>query len=231
MNPVKFQGQYAPKISMKIVLIIAKLVCTCLIFSSIQAQNLDRVKVMENERKEGVVRKYSYNGKYDGSIDLLLYKRNRYEYFIRSTNYFAFSQGEWSKENRNIYLYSDVSDKAVPVLVKYLTNDSVNLKSHFLIPINLKGDRFPDARIYVNNVSTYCFPFFDTCIGNFDLLKRIKIDFGDGFESEWITLESSISKKIQPIVQTEFVLHSYLSFNRRQYRLEKSALKLITSVK
>lgn len=216
---------------MKILLNITKLLCVCLISSSIHSQNLKRVKVSDSEKREGIVKKYSHVGKYEGSINLLLYSNKKYYYTINSTNYHAFSQGQWNIKNTDIYLSSDITDTAVPVVIKYLTEDTINIKSPFFIPVNLKGDKFPDARIYVNNDTTYCFPFFDTCIGNYTMIDKVKIDFGDGFKSKWIKLNFEESKKIQFIAQTKFVLSSYLSFKKRRYKIVRSELELFTSNK
>lgn len=206
--------------------------CACLVSSSLHSQNLKRVKLSENEKKEGVVKKYSHAGKYDGSINLLLYSNKKYYYTINSTNYHAFSQGQWSIKNTDVCLSSDITDTAVPVVIKYLTNgDSINIKSPFFIPVNFKGDKFSDARIYINNDTTYCFPFFDTCIGNYTMIDKIKIDFGDGFKSKWIKLNFIESKKIQFIAQTEFILSAYLSFKKRRYKIVGSELELLSSNK
>jgi hypothetical protein len=118
----------------------------------------------------------------------------------------------------------------VPVAIKYLTNnDTIKIKSLFLMPINLKSDKFPDARIYVNNDTVYCFPFFDTCIGNYATIDKVKIDFGDGFKSKWIKVKFEESKKILLIAQTEFIFSSYLSFKKRRYKIIGVELKLLTS--
>jgi hypothetical protein len=163
---------------------------------------------------------------------LLLYSNKKYYYTINSTNYHAFSKGKWSINNTDIYLSSDIIDSAVPVAIKYLKNDNtINIKSPFLIPANLKGDRFPDARIFINNDTTYCFPFLDTCIGFYPIINKIKIDFGDGYKSKWIKVYLEENKKIQFIAQTDFVFSSYLNFKKRRYKVVGSELELITSNK
>lgn len=206
--------------------IIAKLTCACLLFSSAYAQNLKRTKVSDNEKNEGVIEKYISVGKYEGSETLLLYRNKKYYYAIESTNYRAYSKGKWSSKNTDVYLASDIVDTAVPVAIKHLaSSDTLRIRSPFFIPVNLRGDKFPDARIFINNDTTYCFPFFDTCVGNYSLINKIKIDFGDGFKSKWIKLNVEESKKVQVIAQTEFILSSYLSFKRR-YKIVGPELEL-----
>ena len=107
--------------------------------------------------------------------------------------------------------------------------DSLKVKSPFLIPVNLKGDMFPDARIFVNNDTTFCFPFFDTCVGQFSVVSRIKIDFGNGFQSRWINMKLEKGRKVLPVAKTGFVFTLFKSFKRRRYKFTGSELKLLTS--
>lgn len=195
---------------------------------AIYSQNLVKAKVLKSDKMKGVLKQYKYHSEYDGSINLYLYKNKTYKYTINSANYLAFSEGKWSINDGLIYLTSNIIDTAVEVQILNLSNENLS-KTPFLIPVNLKGDQFSEARIYVNNDSSYCFPFFDTCVGNYSLIERIKIEFGNGFRSKWMKLVFNEGNRIQLVVQTEYILSSYLRFNTRRYKIDRSKIELIFS--
>jgi hypothetical protein len=89
---------------------------------------------------------------------------------------------------------------------------------------NLKGQKMEDAMVGINNDSLLCMPSEGICDSNFKSIDSIKIIFENGFSSKWIKISNYKYKKIIPIVQTNFLLSSYIDLDSKRYRLLESSI-------
>jgi hypothetical protein len=172
----------------------------------------------------------------------VLYKNHSFNYKYKSTNYFVESNGTWHKSGANIILNSEVDSNNVSVKIFYINadksksnatidNPSLSYSNHktiFYIPENVDKAPFPDSKIFVNNDTSFCFPYFDTCIGNIGKAKKIKIDFGNGFKTKWIPLEQKNYKSILVIVKTHNTFTNYHSFINQKLIVSKNQVRFET---
>lgn len=152
-----------------------------------RAQLLERCAVSDSERIAGVVDRFLQVNMYEGFAELLLFKNNTYQYRIESTNYSKLSTGRWRSSYRLLYLTSSLkkNDISVKLYIQEET-DSTNGRSLFKIPIDIMGNSYPDTKVYTNNCRSFCFPFFDTCVAPPQRIRKVQLDFGNGFRSNWI---------------------------------------------
>ena len=190
----------------------------------VYSQKLRKLPLDKTDSAAGVVAKYRYTHMYDGYLSLYLFQDKKYKYDFVSTGTIAYSSGSWVKEESDILLTSAVQKDSVPIKIKLLTSvdSSVRVyRTKFQIPVNLKGQLLSDSRIFVNDTSTYIFPFFDTTFGSFGEIKRIKVDFGNGFISDWVSLSATDFKQLLVVAQMDFVPQSYISLRNKRYKVMK----------
>jgi len=174
---------------------------------------------------KGILSIYT-SSSFENLFQLTLYKNSKYDYQYQSTNYSIFSSGTWEKGNDLISLTSEVDSNNVPVKF-YFDSTNSNPKTQLAIPVNNKESQFPDSRIFINNDSTYCFPYFDTCIGKFAYIKKIRVDFGNGFKTKWLFFEKSNFKHLQIVVPVDYTFEKYISFKGYKFKDNGTTLKPI----
>jgi len=202
------------------------------------AQTFQNRGLTEQEEKNGVKAVF-INTAFEYSAKLTLFKNATFTYEENATNH-IFSGGKWINKNDVIVLNSEIDSNEVFVKLLYFDSDTVRTyyeeaqnsqmnaplyRTKFQVPINLKGSPFPDSRIFVNNDSSYCFPFFDTCVGEVSSFNKIKIDFGDGFKTKWIMLNNRHFKRLLIVAQYSFLFNDYLAF--RNYKLKIDGNRLL----
>lgn len=196
---------------------------------SLNAQNLKKAPRSKEDISNKVWRKYEDIGKVDGGVWLILYANKRYRYHISTTNYNAFSNGSWDRVGMDLFLTSDYDSTNIPITTECLSeqknSENSKTKSIFPIPVNMKGELLSDSRVYINNDSSYCFPFFDTCINSTSSIDSIRVDFGSGFKSRWVTINKTKCSQIAITANIDFELASYLVFKKLKYKIVGSILK------
>lgn len=169
-------------------------------------------------------------GNFETYVVLKLFKNKKYVYEIGGVGYEKFSNGEWNVKNGVLCINSKINAGSVPVSIVYDGPvDTVRWRNltNVQVPVNLKGKRYGDSRIYVNDTLTYYFPFFDTCIGSYRSMDSIRIDFGSDFKSQWVPVKQKSFKQLKVVIDEEIDLYDYLSFINRRYRMSGSILYLI----
>lgn len=197
------------------------------VFSNAKSQHLVNISLSDHEKKKGILAIYSYHNREDGGITLVLYKGNRYHYSMATTGYDAFSKGKWYRRGNKLTLISDFDFTNIPVQIKYI--DEIDSKTNyrrtqFQVPVNMKSEPLSNSEIFINNDTTFCFPFFDTCVGIYKRIDSIKVDFGDNYKSKWIKLNANTEKKVMLVAQVDFLFSSYLVFRNQRYKIVKGIL-------
>src|SRR5450432_2381939 len=177
-------------------------------FSTLYCQTLIKIKVSPKEQKAGIEAIYNVIHKVDGQENLILYRNGKYHYKLSSTVRNVFSKGSWRINNNELLLTSYFANKIIPVVISTMDkieNSEQTTRTPFSIPVNLKGVKMSDSRVFLNNDSLmYCFPFFDTCIGNYNLINFVRIDFSNGYSSKWIKVNLKENKRVSIVAQINF---------------------------
>jgi hypothetical protein len=196
-----------------------------------RAQLLERCAVSDSERIAGVINRFLQVNMYEGFAELLLFKNNTYQYRIESTNYSKLSTGRWQSSNRLLYLTSSLkkNDISVKLYIQEET-DSTNRNSLFKIPTDIMGNSYPDTKVYTNNCRSFCFPFFDTCVAPPRKIKKVQLDFGNGFRSKWVRKKINSKSRIASVIQTKLDLNNYLIFRKRKYKFVDQGIELLTEM-
>lgn len=212
---------------MKIKLAFTVLFILCFSKASF-TQELTSVSVTKEEKRDRVSKKYVYSDRVDGEILLVLFRNHRYRYSVNASVRDAFSSGKWKVKDGRLFLRSEIQKDSVPIKMSYVkAEESVN-RSPFLVPENLKGEKIGDARIFINgDTSSYCFPYFDTCIGSYESIKSIMVDFGNGYRSNWVKINNNPKVRILVTAKVYFSLNSFITFKRREYLISGDTLNLI----
>lgn len=212
----------------KITTTVFLLVLVCATFFSSAAQELQQESLTEKQKSGKVMTSYLWSAA-ESYERIELYKSN-FNYVYKSNDYYIYSNGIWNIENGELVLNSEIDSLNVPVLVQFTSlGDSLRWRnlSNIVVPVNLKGNRFGDSRIFINNMSDYCFPYFDTCFGKITTIDSIKVDFGRGFHTAWIPVKQEPQKYLQVVVKSNVRLYEYVSFRKRRYKIAGGKLNLI----
>lgn len=202
-----------PKATSCIILLMLNLIC--------YSQGLKKANLTKQDVDDGVVLKYQYIGDVEGGVALRLFKNQQYRYDLITSGYEVFSSGIWTFNDSEFILNSFLQKEDVPIKINYLDSISSPERIHKIgmqIPVNLKGERLSDSRIFLNDDSAYAFPYFDTIVGTHARIDRIKVAFGNGFESKWIPLTLMPGKQLLVIAQIDFPLTSYLVFQNKRFK-------------
>jgi len=193
----------------------------------VDAQKLKKTVLTKVDSANGMIAKYELGNRYDGYESLYLFRDRKYKYDIVSTGGEAFSSGSWERKGTDIILNSTIRKENVPVKLELLdSEDSLKriYKTKIQIPINLKGQLLSDSKIFINDTSTYVFPFFDTTVGRYDKISRIKVDFGSGFKSDWISVPAREFKQVIVVAQVDFLFPTYIAFRNKRFKFSNGYL-------
>lgn len=191
------------------------------------AQNLVACKLTDEDRKNEVHSAY----KYDASdhftiIRLCLYRDGNFHYSLKTFNQNVFSEGIWTQKDDTLILINKIQKGHLPVKLAY-SNDSTELINGFKVAIveNLKGEEMPDGLVAINVDSNICLPSYGgMCRMEYTSIDSIRIFFENGLSSEWLRIDNRSCKRIIPVVQSNFLISSYMVFNSRRYLIQKSVL-------
>jgi len=227
---------------MKKVFALIILTISCFCFSlPLAAQNFKKLKLTKQNQIDGVQSIY-LNVEFEGHQKLIIYRNNRFFYEEGGTEYSAYGEGVWKQRSNIITINSSIDSSNVPVKLYYFDTDTTKTyywgardskleaplyRYKVQVPVNLKNNFLPDSRIYINNDSSYCFPYFDTCLGPINTYKKIKIDFGNGYKTKWIKIENKDFKRLLVVAQTEFELKNYLCLKHKKFKIIGNQLKKI----
>jgi hypothetical protein len=206
-------------------LVLASLVIA---HANVLGQPMAKLKLTKDDSSAHMIAKYEYVNSRDGFQRIYLYKDRTFKYdFDWTAIGNRFSNGTWELNGDSVLiLNSSINRDCIPVKIQFL--DSVNSGKHyntcFQIPVNLTGEELPDSRIFINDTSTFAFPFFDTLIGRYVRVNKIKIDFGNGIKSSWIPIEQRKFNYLLVIAQVEFKLASYEFFHKKRFRVLKDGI-------
>jgi len=197
---------------------------------SVNSQELLRKNIKSPKSSLKVYRSYMYNDTVEyGIIKLWLYENGSFYYTYDATHANLFTEGRWSIDRNILTLTSTIQDGFIPVKL-FFSNDSAQTINGFRIGIvrNLKGVKMEDGLVAINTDSNMCAPSYALCDQKFESIDSIKIVFENKLHSSWIKVKKREYNVIIPIVQTNFLISSYLSFNKRKYIINKSGLELIS---
>src|SRR5688572_20910119 len=204
-------------------------------------QEFNKQKLGKEDISNGVLARYTIES-FENAVQLTLFKNHLFVYRYKSTGFDQFSQGKWRRNRNFLILTSNVDSNNVSTKCLLLESDTI--RTYFerhkysdtnppvyttpvQVPINLKGELIPDAKVYINNDTTYCFPFFDTCVGGFRMIQRIRVHYGEGFKSKWIRINNSGFKRLLCIAQVDIEFNNYISFKNHRLKIEGDKLKSI----
>lgn len=199
---------------------------------SLAARQYEKQPLTKQDQEKGIYGIYILPH-FEAFVKLTLYKNHRFEYVNEHLGRRA-SVGKWAMSGNVIVLNSDNN---IPVKVYYFDTDSAKstffqqlgyvpdyglpiTRTKFLMSINLKNESAPDGKVLINNDSTYCFPYFDTCVGSYNRIERIRFTFGGDNKSEWVPVARQDFRYLLCIAQVDFLLNEF--FPIRNYRLRIS---------
>lgn len=186
-----------------------------------QGQELKKQKISNEDLRKGILAYYEYKAQDSyGYVGLTLFKSGKYYYKMETFGRGSFSEGKWRGNGREIILTSDLKKNNLPVKLTYL-NDTSNSKSSFSISVvkNWKGELITDAFVYVNNDTLQCLPLTETCLGSFGKINRLKVVFENGLSSKWVKVEDKEYKQLQLILQLDFQVSTYETFENDKYKV------------
>jgi hypothetical protein len=203
------------------------------------AQDLKEIPLAQEAIKSNILKIYATSN-FEAGVRYTLFKDSSFKFEHYAVAYHFYSSGRWHKDGKDYLLNSYIDSNDVPVEFKCITIQSEidgitrkhpydkisTIKTLFWIPLNLKHQPLPDSRIFINNDTTYCFPYFDTCINQFTPIQRVRIEFGNGFRSKWQTLPDTKFRKILCIAKTTVDLSEYISYKEYRLKVIKSSVKL-----
>ncbi len=186
-------------------------------------QDLQNVELSDQDRLNGIERRYEYQGKVHFSCVLLLYKNGKYRYEEEMMGV-KFNIGTWSQEKGEILFKDDLDKNNLPISLKYL--EKIDSTQNFVIQIvrNLKSDFLTDGMVYINNDSNQCLPLTGTCLQNFKNIDSLKFVFENGYRSRWIKTTRQDYVQILPILQTDHLMYTYSPLRYFRYKKIKSGL-------
>jgi hypothetical protein len=203
--------------------------CYFLLNFQVKAQDLVMRKLTDEDKKNKVHKAYEYNATdHYAVIKLCLYQDGTFYYTLNTFNQAVFSKGKWVQKDDTLILANGIKKGHVPIKLSY-SNDSSALINGFKVAIvkNLKGEEMPDGLVAINNDSNICLPSYGgMCRSDYTSIDSIKIVFENGLTSEWLKIDNRY-KQIIPVVQTNFLISSYMVFDNEKYLIQKTVLKPI----
>lgn len=214
---------------MKSIKFLLAILCCFLASIQVKAQNLEMLELTDKDKENNVYRAYEFNAKdHFAVIKLWLYQDGNFYYTLNTFYQDVFSRGKWVQCGDILILTNSIQNGHLPVELSY-SNDSSALINGFEVGIvkNLKGEEMPDGLVAINNDSIWCAPSYGICDYNYSSIDSIKIIFENGLKSEWIKVANKDYVQIIPIVQTNFLISSYMVFDTEKYLIQESILKPI----
>lgn len=202
--------------------------------STIYAQDLVEDVTVRGTFVQGkrVYKLYYCASCYEGGIQLTLYTDSSYFYKLIGTGHKQISEGKWTRNKKDFILNSRIKQHGVPIKIDGVSYGSdlggiTSRKTPFIIPFNLNGEKIYDARVFINNDSTFCFPYFDTCVGKYKSIDSIKVNFGKGFTTQWIPFVWPQARYVKVTAMMDFSFEEYVVFENKKYT-PTTSLKLIS---
>lgn len=196
-------------------------------FSKVYGQDLKKVMLSKDEKKNSVVYKYSYSEKVAyGIIVLLLYANGTFNYSINSFNRNVISFGKWKLEKNLLILNSTISKNNLPIKIDYSSDTTSRTNNcKFNIIKNAEGKEVSDAFVLINNDTTRCLPSYASCIGNYKTIDSIKILIENGITSKWIKLKSDINNlQIDITIEMNLLPSKYYVIENWKYKMNGNRL-------
>lgn len=131
---------------------------------------------------------------------------------------------KWRQNGNLLELKSIIPTNNVPVKLSF--SDTTQLLAGFRIGIvkNLKGEEMPDGLVAINHDSLLCAPSHALCDQDFKSIDSIKVVFENGFSSQWLHVNRKEIRKVTPVIQTTFLISSYVALDNKSYRVSKSGI-------
>ncbi|SIO55569.1 hypothetical protein [Chitinophaga niabensis] len=191
----------------------------------LSGQSLKRKSLTKADKEHTVRWRYEYRSK-EGFFgeSLLLFKSGRYKYEAGGCLQGFFSEGRWAVVGNEMILNSDVKKNDVPVSVSY-TNDTSDIVNAFKFGIvrNRKGDLMTDAFVIINNDSVKCLPMAGGCVGTYNRIDSVRLQFENGFTSRWMGIANN-DKHVLIRAEVDIKIEGYKSFDNVKYRLHGKLL-------
>jgi hypothetical protein len=184
-----------------------------------KSQDLVSLPLTKAEVSQKIKAHYSYQSE-DGHfalLDLWLMKNGTYEYKITSNTYNGFSEGTWKQSNRFLTLTSKIQKDNLPIKVSFRPKDSSDFDVKKIAFVkDLKGNVITNVFVYINNDSTSCLDGDLMCQGEYDLIKRIRVQYENfGITSQWINI-NPFKGLLQIIIQTTKDLSRFIVFDEKK---------------
>ncbi len=213
-------------------LFLVAVTCLVQVFCG-NCQYLKLRNLSKEEIAKGVIAGYAFIDTDRVAIEAVTLFKDTTFYFVTKHSVIAsFCRGRWQKTKDVLTLINAIDRYNVPVKLGYskqANGSSITTKTKFRVPLDINGKRLSDTRVFINNDTTFCFPFFDTCYGNINSIDSIKFDFGNGFFSKWMPAPPINNYQVLAIAQVDFDFSSFLYFKKIKYQILKSGLKFISS--
>ena len=214
---------------MKTIKFILIFSCYFLLGLQVKAQDLVMRKLTAKDKINKVHSAYEYNATdHYTVIKLCLYENGTFYYTLKGFNQDIFSKGKWVQKGNTLVLTNSIRNGDIPIKLSYSKDSSV-LINGFKVGIvkNLKGEEMPDGLVAINSDSVKCAPSYGICDYGYSSIDSIKVIFENGLSSEWIKVSNKDYVQIIPVVQTNFLISSYMPFDSRKYQIQKTVLKPI----
>ena len=172
----------------------AILIPLILIVCAGKGQPLKIQTLSEEDARNGVEKKYLWQETHAyGVVQLILFKNHRFKFLVDKFTGTEFGEGNWKVDKAVIILNTDVKKDDVPIEV-VCNNDIAGSVDNFKvsIPKDIKGIDLFDCMVRVNNDSTTCLPSYGRCDGNYTFIDSVKVGFGNGMSSKWVSLVGQI---------------------------------------
>ena len=187
----------------------------------VDGQSLKSQKINEEDIKSNIEKKYSWQDIHDeGAINLILYKNHRFKFLINGLSGTKRGVGVWRVKNDIVILNTDMKMNSVPVEVVRNSDTKGNVDGfNISIPKDIKGNDLFDCMVRVNNDSTTCLPSYGKCDGHYTFIDSVKVVFGNGMSSQWVSVMGSQRAQIHITIQTDYPISSYYVLDNKKYKI------------
>jgi len=189
-------------------------------------QTLAIQKLTSADIKSGVEKKYFWQEDHAyGQVHLLLFKNHRFRFSVNKFIETEGCEGKWIEDGGVISLTSDIQKASVPIQV-ICNDDTTGRINGFAISVikNLKGTELLDELVCINQDSIKCDPALGQCNASYKSVDSIKVTFGNGMSSKWVSLINRKGAQIHILIKSEYPISSYFVLSDEKYRIYKNCI-------
>jgi hypothetical protein len=184
--------------------------------------------------REDIRNKVQYHYRYElepvayNIVDILLFKDHSFQFASAGCMASRYSTGYWKKSKDTLILNSDIQMHDLPISISYRQRDSsdVNIKRIGFLK-DSTGKVIDYAFIYINNDSTSCTDGDLMCIGEYENIDSVKVQFENGgISSKWVPIRS-FNGILQVKIDTNKDLREYMVLTNNRYKIYNNRVRLI----